>query len=522
MLPRVVSVLLCGLVLASATSAHSDGKYTAAFLNIGAGARAAGMGGSFGALGLDATTIFWNPAAMGRLARPEIVLMHSTQFSNLLNYDTGHFVWPNTVEGSFGLGFMRLATGDIYFTENLPYYDWGADNLPGTGDPGEGDRKHNPGERVIYDPSRLRIVNDSEQALFLSYARQLNSRLAVGGNIKLIWQSVGQYSSSGWGFDLGAIYDLTPRLTAALSLQDVSGTKVHWSTRHNDTRTINLRPGLAYSLPLPSLSSHINLASDVDIRFDHIKENTDFHFGAASFDLHFGLEYWLHQTIALRVGSERKSLTAGAGIKISFFEVDYAFTGFELGSSHRISLTLHRPRFGKKGAKPSKRLPVPKPVAPKPPAEIEEQPAMEAEKPTEPLRRPEREEPRATEKLPVLEQKLVGSIKFEIGSADLRPPSIPALAAIAKELKEYPHQRIKIVGHTDNRRIQTPEFPNNQALSLARAKVVRDFLVETGGIESERILVEGRGASQPVASNDTVAGRSMNRRAEIFLTAKRY
>ena len=527
MLPRNIFTVILVFSLIHGKPILAGKKYTAAFLNIGAGARAAGMGSSFSALGLDATTIHWNPAAMGRLTQPEIVLMHSAQFNNLLKYDTGHFVLPNIVSGSFGIGYIRLATGDIFFTENLGYYDWGQDNLPGTGDPGEGDGKHNPGERIIFDEGRLKIVNDAEQALFLSYARQITPRLAIGGNLKYLWQSVGQYSSSGWGFDFGAIYDLTPRLTLALSLQDVFGTMVRWSTGHTDTRTINVKPGFAYRIDLPSLASQVNLASDVDIRFDNIKENCDFHAGPASFDLHLGLEYWLYQMIALRLGSEQQSFTAGAGIKISFFEIDYAFSGFDLGNTHRISLTLHRPTFGKKTPKPPKTKQVPiiekeKPGQP----EQEKQPPkipVEEKKPIETEKLPEaQKQPSIVEYLSITEPKLVGSINFETGRTDLRPSSIQSLKAIAIELRKYPHHKIKIVGHTDNRRIHTSQFPDNQMLSEARANVVKNFLVKNEGFEAERIINLGLGANLPVASNESDAGRSLNRRVEVFITVEQY
>ena len=520
----ILVLLLVQLIPAFAT------KYTAAFLNNSVGARAAGMGGSFTALGLDATTIHWNPAALGRISEPEIVLMHSNQFNNLLKYDSGHFVWPDIGSGSLGLGYIRLATGDIFFTENLRYYDWGLDNLPGTGDTGEGDGIHNLGERIIYDPGRLKVVNDAEQAFFLSFARQITTRLAMGGNIKYLWQSVGKYSSSGWGFDLGAIYDLTPRLTLGLNVQDVFGTIVHWSTGHSDTRTINVRPGIAYRIDWSSLHSQFNLASDADIRFDNIKQNCDFNVGRASFDLHLGFEYWLYEMVALRIGSEQKSFTAGAGLRISFFAVDYAFSGFELGNTHRISLTLHRPAFGKKEK------------APKPPKEqqrqvieietqpsrpkVEKQPPQktkeEERSPEHTKLRVEKDESVVIEKVQILEPILAGTIEFETGKADLKPSFFSALETITNELRKHPHQKIKIVGHTDNRRIRTVEFLNNHALSMKRAEVVMDYLVNKQGIEPNRATAWGVGPTQPIMPNTTAEGRGKNRRVEVFITTERY
>ncbi len=497
-------------------------KYTAAFLNSGAGARALGLGGSFTALGLDATTIYWNPSALGRLSRPELVLMHAAQFNSFLKFDTGHFVWPNTVSGSFGIGYVRLATGDILFTENLSYYDWGHDNLPGTGDPGEGNGIHDRGERVIFEPGQLKIVSDAEEALFLSYARQITPRLALGGNIKVIRQAVGQYASSGWGFDFGAIYDLTSRLSLALVLQDAFGTTVKWNTGHADVRTINVRPGVAYRMELPFLRSQLALASDVDIRFDHLHKNCDFHLGAASFDLHYGAEYWLYRMLALRIGAEQKSLTAGAGIRLGFFAIDYAFAGFELGNSHRLSVTLHKPEFSKKIVNDIEPItPVALPELPQPPAQPKPTPPDSLGKKEviapAPTVIPERQ-PDEIDSLPLAKKinQLAGTIQFETGKADIQPRYLAQIARIADEIRKLPHVKIKILGHTDNIHIRTAEFPSNQELSLARAEAVKLQLVKAG-IEGNRIQTKGYGDERPIASNETGDGRQQNRRVEIIL-----
>ncbi|MBN2089721.1 OmpA family protein [candidate division KSB1 bacterium] len=519
-LQRLVLYLIVLLLLLSNSLLAT--KYTAAFLNSGAGARALGLGGSFTALGLDATTIYWNPSALGRLTQPELVLMHAAQFNSFLKFDTGHFVWPNTVSGSFGIGYVRLATGDIMFTENLSYYDWGMDNLPGTGDPGEGNGLHDRGERVVFEPGRLKIVNDAEEALFLSYARQITPQLALGGSVKILRQTVGQYSSSGWGFDFGAIYDLTPRLSLALILQDAFGTTVKWNTGHADVRSINVRPGVAYRMEFPFLRSQLALASDLDIRFDHIQKNCDFHLGAASFDLHYGAEYWLYQMLALRIGSEQKSLTAGAGIRLGFFAIDYAFAGFDLGNSHRISVTLHKPDFFKK---PAKRIEPFKPVEAPAPPEITAKPKFTT---PDSLKKNEETKP-VPPSVPVFPSvkrdsllvakridQLAGTIEFETGKAEIQATYFSQLAEIAAEIKKYPQLKIRIIGHTDNRRIRTAEFPSNQALSLARANAVKLQLMKEG-IEANHIQTEGLGESRPMASNETQEGRRRNRRVEILL-----
>lgn len=71
-------------------------------------------------------------------------------------------------------------------------------------------------------------------------------------------------------------------------------------------------------------------------------------------------------------------------------------------------------------------------------------------------------------------------------------------------------EKVVITGHTDNK----GEDASNQALGLRRAKTVRDILIRYG-VKANRITTKTMGESQPVESNDTDAGRALNRRAEV-------
>ena len=102
-------------------------------------------------------------------------------------------------------------------------------------------------------------------------------------------------------------------------------------------------------------------------------------------------------------------------------------------------------------------------------------------------------------------------ILFGVNSAQIRPESTPTLEEIAEMLQEHPDLRIAIEGHTDN----TGDDAHNQELSERRAEAVRMFLVETYGIEPDRLESAGLGESKPVDSNDTPEGRQNNRRVEL-------
>jgi len=90
------------------------------------------------------------------------------------------------------------------------------------------------------------------------------------------------------------------------------------------------------------------------------------------------------------------------------------------------------------------------------------------------------------------------------------------LYTIARNLNQYPNSRIQVIGHTDS----TGSAAYNQDLSERRARSVSGIL-SAGGVNNSRIATSGRGASAPVASNDTAAGRAQNRRVEILIIPNR-
>ena len=103
-------------------------------------------------------------------------------------------------------------------------------------------------------------------------------------------------------------------------------------------------------------------------------------------------------------------------------------------------------------------------------------------------------------------------ILFATDSAAVSGPAQNDLYAVARNLNQYPNSRVEVVGHTDS----TGAAAYNQDLSQRRAQSVAGILT-AAGVNGNRIVATGRGASQPIASNDTVQGRAQNRRVEILI-----
>lgn len=108
-----------------------------------------------------------------------------------------------------------------------------------------------------------------------------------------------------------------------------------------------------------------------------------------------------------------------------------------------------------------------------------------------------------------------GDGMFDSAEAVPRPEFGMLLQRIGQALDAEDGQ-VAIEGHTDSQPIRSADFASNQALSLARAQSVRDVIAAQMA-RAERLDVIGRGASGPIASNDTAEGRALNRRTEVIL-----
>ncbi len=116
---------------------------------------------------------------------------------------------------------------------------------------------------------------------------------------------------------------------------------------------------------------------------------------------------------------------------------------------------------------------------------------------------------------------LTDRVLFDSGSVLLRSASTPLLEQIAKLVNLDGSHPISIEGHTDTVPIATGQFPSNWELSSARAASVVRFMIGEA-VVPERLEATGLAWLRPIASNETAAGRSRNRRVEIVLLRTGY
>lgn len=307
------------LVATSAAPAHAA-KYAGEFLRLGMGARAWGLGGAYSAVGTDATAVYWNPANLADLSGRDLMLMHSETFGALLNYDAAAFALPAPRYGTdFGVGFalFRLG-GDIQRTRlanpSLPISD---------------------SNRVVRDGD---AVGASDWAAYAGLGKRLNSRVAVGASLKLIYRDLVDVTAVGFGLDVGARYTPHPWWSGAVTVYDLTTTLLAYDNGTKESVNPSMVLGAAFHPRWERVD--VSLVTDGLVQFEGRQLGAQFHQGKISLDLRWGVEVRYRNRLALRGGMDAENPTLGVGVRFRRFSVDGAWKSDDLlDDSYRFSLS---------------------------------------------------------------------------------------------------------------------------------------------------------------------------------------
>jgi outer membrane protein OmpA-like peptidoglycan-associated protein len=113
-----------------------------------------------------------------------------------------------------------------------------------------------------------------------------------------------------------------------------------------------------------------------------------------------------------------------------------------------------------------------------------------------------------------LDLVMPGNVTFNTNEYTIRQDFYPVLDSVGQILYKYKDTRLRVIGHTDS----TGSADYNYSLSNRRATSVANHLA-AGGVDQSRLIVQGMGPDQPIASNSTEAGKAMNRRVELQIVA---
>ena len=295
---RILFLIAASHVLMSTMMLAQGGSTGLAFLKIGVGGRALGMGEAYSALAADPTAGYYNPAALSLANRSQVLLMHRE--------------WIQGVKTEF-LGGMTSA-GNLAFAVSL-----NSTNISDL------ELRENPGPAIG-------TFGSHDGSVGLSAAYAFGPDFSIGFTGKYLFEKIYTDETTGFGIDAGLSY-LTPwniRLAAAVSnLGSMNVLRTEAPTLPRMIRT-----GAAYRTTLDQLDGVVTLAADlVSVTDEHLTH------------VHTGAEFDYHNTLALRAGYQSgydaRNISAGLGLRYGFFRIDYAFVPFQydLGATHTISLT---------------------------------------------------------------------------------------------------------------------------------------------------------------------------------------
>ncbi len=318
----------------SASDVSKVGTTSAAFLEIGVGARAIGMGSAFVAVADDGSALYWNPSGLARLKKSEVVFSHSQWLADTkLNF--AGIVLPIGAFGTFGASITILSMDEMMV-------------------------------RTVFEPEGTGEMFDaSDMVLGVTYAKNLTHRFSIGFNAKYIRQNIWHMSASSIAFDIGTLFTTQfNNMRIGMSISNF-GNKMKLDGRdtrifhdvdpekygNNDLINAYLETE-KWSLPL---IFRVGVAMDVlksryncfTVAIDALHPNNNYE------SVNLGMEYTFNNFISLRFGykslfldDSEQGLTAGVGLRQNFvgkvsLKFDYAYADFGvLHNAQRFSMGI--------------------------------------------------------------------------------------------------------------------------------------------------------------------------------------
>ena len=301
------------------------GASSAAFDDMGIGARPLGMGGAFVAVADDANASRHNPAGLGYMTAAEAGFTHVRMFSGVVNYNYAGVALPLGAAGSFGVSFGMLSE-----------------------------------ESNIY----------TERDVAFSYAKKVVESLSLGANLRMLntsfdddnqWVKENQYfaetSASGFTLDLGVLAMPVKGLNIGLSAANLLPADISVSESEEEKIPVNLQLGLAYKLSAIAASAQQPALKEVlETMVISIEGALRKEREMNALKVRAGVEAWFaNQVLGLRAGYRMKKLqessssaTVGGSIRIPVAELnlqlDYALqilgADIEDKLAHRLSVVL--------------------------------------------------------------------------------------------------------------------------------------------------------------------------------------
>jgi hypothetical protein len=287
------------------------------FLKLGAGARAAALGNSVGAMTTDGYSLYWNPAGFIWGGEKQLALSHNYWVVDV-NYDFVGYGMRLNDDQAIGVSMLYLGTDKMNVTDE--YHPYGN------------------GQTFGY----------ADVAFGLTYSRRLTGYFSFGATVKYAQENIENLTTRGYLLDMGTYYQMDYRRTRFAVTLTNFGQQIGPEGSYIYTNLAGEQIEKSYQTFSPPTTFRLALATDimttdinmwqVSFQLDHPTDNAEY------FSL--GTEYGINDIVFLRSGykfnSDTQSFSIGGGLKVNILSteamLDYAFiTVGDLGNSNMFS-----------------------------------------------------------------------------------------------------------------------------------------------------------------------------------------
>ena len=368
----MLGFMIGGLLFCKEGSAGQAG----AFLKIGVGGRALGLGGCYVGIAEDNYALYWNVGGLAFIKERQLGAMY-TRYELDRHYNYFSYVQPYR-DMVIGFGIIRYGVDGIpethgvweegFFNDfnddgepnfvdvngnntfdkgiDIPeFFDANANGEPDdpvlnttpdkpttqtvtqTGVKSYKDNNNNKAfdngvDYILGDVKIFDYFSDTETAYIIGCGKMVKENVGVGLSIKRIVHELYHNKADGWALDFGLLTHLKNNKTrVGLSLRNVGG-YLEWDTGRKEKIPYSITLGLFHKL-----------RRNIDIAIDFYKIKY------LDLKVRGGVEWWLSDKFGIRIGLKDGDLTFGASIIAGKFKLEYAYVDEVLGISQKMSLT---------------------------------------------------------------------------------------------------------------------------------------------------------------------------------------
>lgn len=284
---KLLTILfIIGILSGSLFADDYNGGQAGAFLRIPVGARAAGLGNSFTAVADDISALYWNPGGLFQIKSFTLGGMYSLMSQDRI-HNYASLIIPVKSIVTFAISGNQFGIFDIYGRDECGNFT------------------------EKYD--------DSESAISLAVCKSIGKFLGLGFTVKYLRHSLQNGTATGLGYDAGILIkfgfnnNLLNSIRLGFMAQDIDS-NIKWDTDSSTKEDIPITMRIGSALELKIMDNPLLITFD-------ISQTTN-----EKMIFHAGIEKWLFNILALRVGINDEDVNFGASFRIIGFQIDYAFS----------------------------------------------------------------------------------------------------------------------------------------------------------------------------------------------------